>query len=162
MSSASGGSSRQPTAVFTKFRAEFIGKCSPVHFFWGSFDLAVTRFSGRRAPERPDADTITREAYSHEVSSVGFWPGDSRFAKPAFYSYAAPEPAGFRDQQASAADAAYYNDSALRLLSRLRRHARAARSRSKRCSISAVRPTTPRPTSASGTALCSSGEADHA
>ena len=66
----------------------------PVHFFWGSFDLAVTRFSGRRAPERPGADAITREAYSHEVSSVGFWPG-AGLGNPAFYSYAAPEPDGF-------------------------------------------------------------------
>jgi hypothetical protein len=82
--------------VFTKFRAHFIGKCSPVHFFWGSFDLAVTRFSGRPAPAREGADSITREAYSHEVSSAGFWPGDSRLKLPAFYSYAAPEPAGFR------------------------------------------------------------------
>ena len=84
-------------AVFDQFRAEFIGKCSPVHFFWGSFDLAVTRFSGRRAPERPGADTITREAYSHEVSSVGFWPGGGSIAGPAFYSYMSPQPDGFRD-----------------------------------------------------------------
>ena len=82
-------------AVFTEFRARFVGKCSPVHFFWGSFDLAVTRFSGRPAPVREGADVITREAYSHEVSSVGFWPGDSRLPLPAFYSYAAPEPPGF-------------------------------------------------------------------
>jgi len=82
--------------VLSEFRGEFIGKCSPVHFFWGSFDLAVTRFSGRRAPERPEADAITREAYSHEVSSVGWWPGDTRLPKASFYAYAAPEPAGFR------------------------------------------------------------------
>ena len=82
-------------AVFNRFRAEFIGKCSPVHFFWGSFDLAVTRFSGRRAPERPNADSITREAYSHEVSSVGFWPGGGSISGPAFYSYMSPEPEGF-------------------------------------------------------------------
>jgi len=82
--------------VLSAFRGEFIGKCSPVHFFWGSFDLAVTRFSGRRAPERPEADAITREAYSHEVSSVGWWPGDTRLPKASFYAYAAPEPAGFR------------------------------------------------------------------
>jgi len=80
--------------VFHQFRSGFIGKCSPVHFFWGSFDLAVTRFSGRRAPERPGADTVTKEAYSHEVSSVGFWPG-AGLGDPAFYSYAAPEPQGF-------------------------------------------------------------------
>ena len=95
-------------AAFTKFRAEFIGKCSPVHFWWGSFDLSVTRFSGRRAPARPDADMITREAYSHEVSSVGFWPGDERLRQAAFYSYAAPEPAGFRDARISP-PASYYN-----------------------------------------------------
>lgn len=83
--------------VFDEFRARFIGKCSPVHFFWGSFDLAVTRFSGRRAPARPDADRITQEAYSHEVSSVGFWPGSGSITDPAFYSYAAPEPEGFRN-----------------------------------------------------------------
>jgi hypothetical protein len=82
-------------AVFQQFRSEFIGKVSPVHFFWGSFDLAVTRFSGRRAPERPGADAITREAYSHEVSSVGWWPGSGPVTSPAFYSYAAPAPLGF-------------------------------------------------------------------
>jgi len=81
--------------VFEEFRARFVGKCSPVHFFWGSFDLAVTRFSGRPAPARPDADSITREAYSHEVISHGFWPGSGNVQFPAFYAYAAPEPAGF-------------------------------------------------------------------
>src|SRR5205085_11031815 len=80
--------------LFQEFRGRFIGKSSPVHFFWGSFDMAVTRFSGRRAPERPGADRITREAYSHEVSSVGFWPGGGNVNGAAFYSYAAPEPAG--------------------------------------------------------------------
>jgi Family of unknown function (DUF5996) len=84
-------------AVFQQFRSEFIGKASPVHFFWGSFDLAVTRFSGRRAPERPGADRVTREAYSHEVSSVGWWPGGGPVAGPAFYSYAAPVPVGFAE-----------------------------------------------------------------
>ncbi|HVT97081.1 MAG TPA: DUF5996 family protein [Acidobacteriaceae bacterium] len=84
-------------AVFQDFRSEFIGKVSPVHFFWGSFDLAVTRFSGRRAPERPGADPITREAYSHEVSSVGFWPGGGNVPGAAFYSYAAPVPPGFAE-----------------------------------------------------------------
>lgn len=81
--------------VLKEFRAGFLGKASPVQFFWGSFDLAVTRFSGRKAPERPGADPITREAYSHEVSSAGFWPGGGDIKGPAFYSYAAPEPAGF-------------------------------------------------------------------
>ena len=84
----------QVDRVFKEFRSHFIGKCSPVHFFWGSFDLAVTRFSGRRASERPGADPITREAYSHEVISHGFWPGSGTMAGPVFYSYTAPGPAG--------------------------------------------------------------------
>jgi hypothetical protein len=79
--------------VFEEFRSSFLGKCSPIHFFWGSFDLAVTRFSGRPAPPRPGADRVTREAYSHEVSSLGFWPGGGNIAGPAFYSYSSPEPA---------------------------------------------------------------------
>jgi hypothetical protein len=82
-------------SVLREFRARFIGKCSPVHFFWGSFDLAVTRFSGRLAPARAGADVITREAYSHECSSAGFWPGSPPLTDAAFYSYAAPEPTGF-------------------------------------------------------------------
>jgi hypothetical protein len=94
--------------VFNQFRARFIGKSSPVHFFWGSFDLAVTRFSGRRAPERSGADVITREAYSHEVSSVGFWPGGGSVQDAAFYSYAAPEPQGCKDEQVRP-DAAFYD-----------------------------------------------------
>jgi hypothetical protein len=81
--------------IFVEFRARFIGKASPVHFFWGSFDLAATRFSGRRAPERPGADAVTREAYSHEVSSAGFWPGGGDIKEAAYYAYAAPEPEGF-------------------------------------------------------------------
>ncbi len=85
-------------AIFKEFRTRFIGKSSPVHFFWGSFDLAVTRFSGRRAPERPGADIITREAYSHEVTSVGFWPGSGEIQDAAFFAYAAPEPAGYADR----------------------------------------------------------------
>jgi hypothetical protein len=90
----------QADRVFKLFRTGFIGKCSPVHFFWGSFDLAVTRFSGRRAPPHPGgvpnlADTVTREAYSHEVSSAGFWPGGGGIEYPAFYSYAYPVPEGF-------------------------------------------------------------------
>jgi Family of unknown function (DUF5996) len=90
-----------------EFRARFIGKCSPVHFFWGSFDLAVTRFSGRRAPDRPGADAVTREAYSHEVSSVGWWPGQGGFDAPMFYAYAAPEPPGYRESKVLPAEAAY-------------------------------------------------------
>jgi hypothetical protein len=87
--------------VFKQFRTGFLGKASPVHFFWGSFDLAVTRFSGRRAPRHPGGvphlpDAVAHEAYSHEVSSAGFWPGGGAIDYPAFYSYAYPEPAGFR------------------------------------------------------------------
>lgn len=82
-------------SVLEEFRGRFLGKASPVHFFWGSFDLAATRFSGRRAPERPGADKVTREAYSHEVISAGFWPGSEGVSDAAFYAYAAPEPKGF-------------------------------------------------------------------
>ena len=86
--------------VFKQFRTGFLGKASPVHFFWGSFDLAVTRFSGRRAPRHPGGvphlpDDVAREAYSHEVCSAGFWPGGGAIDYPAFYCYAYPEPAGF-------------------------------------------------------------------
>jgi len=88
---------RSVDAVFQEFRAQFEGKASPVHFFWGSFDLAESRFSGRKAPPRPGADRITLEAYSHEVSSVGFWPGSGSMSGPAFYSYASPEPQGFKE-----------------------------------------------------------------
>ncbi len=92
----------QADRVFKLFRSGFLGKVSPVHFFWGSFDLAVTRFSGRRAPVHPGGvpglpDDVTREAYSHEVSSAGFWPGNAAFPQPAFYAYAYPTPDGFRD-----------------------------------------------------------------
>jgi hypothetical protein len=94
-------------AIFKEFRSRFIGKSSPVHFFWGSFDLALTRFSGRKAPERPGADKMTQEAYSHEVSSVGFWPGTSGMSDAAFYSYAAPEPNGFKQARVQPNAAAY-------------------------------------------------------
>jgi len=94
--------------IFQQFSSRFVGKVSPVHFFWGSFDLAVTRFSGRRAPDRPGADFVTREAYSHEVSSAGFWPGGGDIKGPAFYSYAAPEPAGFAERKVNPS-AAYYH-----------------------------------------------------
>jgi hypothetical protein len=93
----------QADRIFKLFRTGFVGKASPVHFFWGSFDLAVTRFSGRRAPLHPGGvpglpDAVAREAYSHEVSSAGFWPGNEAFPRAAFYSYAYPEPVGFRDR----------------------------------------------------------------
>lgn len=94
-------------AVFKEFRSRFIGKASPVHFFWGSFDLAVTRFSGRRAPERPGADAMTREAYSHEVSSVGFWPGGGDIKGAAFYAYAVPQPSGFGERAVRPVSAFY-------------------------------------------------------
>lgn len=92
----------QVDRVFSRFRTGFIGKVSPVHMFWGSFDLAVTRFSGRRAPPHPGGiphlpDTVTREAYSHEVSSAGFWPGGNGVEEAMFYSYAYPAPDGFGD-----------------------------------------------------------------
>jgi hypothetical protein len=94
--------------VFKEFRGSFLGKSSPVHFFWGSFDLAVTRFSGRRAPEREGADSITREAYSHEVISAGFWPGSGE-VDAAFYSYAAPAPPGL-EREPVRPDGAYYSE----------------------------------------------------
>ena len=102
--------------ILQDFRARFIGKCSPVHFFWGSFDLAVTRFSGRPAPPRPDADLITREAYSHEVISHGFWPGQGPLQKAAFYSYTAPAPAGLADANIRPAEAFYNSEMSLFLL----------------------------------------------
>ena len=100
--------------VFKQFRTGFLGKASPVHFFWGSFDLAVTRFSGRTAPRHPGGvphlpDSVACEAYSHEVSSAGFWPGGGAIDYPAFYSYAYPEPAGFRAAKASP-EAAFFSE----------------------------------------------------
>jgi hypothetical protein len=95
-------------SVFKKFRARFTGKASPVHFFWGSFDLAVTRFSGRRAPEREGADAITREAYSHECSSTGFWAGGGGIEDAAFYSYTVPEPPGYSEYQVRPEKAHYH------------------------------------------------------
>ncbi len=97
----------QADSILKEFRGRFTGKASPVHFFWGSFDLAVTRFSGRPAPERPGADSMTREAYSHECSSAGFWPG-AGIDGPAFYSYAAPEPVGYPAQSVRPAAAFYH------------------------------------------------------
>jgi hypothetical protein len=98
--------------VMKRFRTAFLGKCSPVHFFWGSFDLAVTRFSGRRAPLHPGgvpglADWVVQEAYSHEVSSAGFWPGGDGMEKAVFYSYAYPEPDGFGTAQVMPTGAYY-------------------------------------------------------
>src|SRR5438874_13592797 len=87
----------QADTVFKEFRGRFLGKCSPVHFWWGSFDLAVTRFTGRRAPARPGADRMTREAYSHECSSAGFWPGNDALPTPVYYAYFAPAPAGLQE-----------------------------------------------------------------
>jgi hypothetical protein len=94
--------------IFKEFRSDFIGKCSPINFYWGSFDLSVSRYSGRRAPEKPNANRIEREAYSHEVSSVGFWPGDSRFKTPAFFAYTAPAPSGLEKQKIKP-DAAFFS-----------------------------------------------------
>lgn len=97
----------QSERVLQTFRAEFIGKSSPVHFFWGSFDLAVTRFSGRRAPPREGADSIMREGYSHEVYSVGWWPGSGAIDYATYYAYAVPQPPGFRDAKVGPAGAFY-------------------------------------------------------
>jgi Family of unknown function (DUF5996) len=96
--------------VFQEFRGKFLGKSSPVHFFWGSFDLAVTRFSGRPAPPRPGADYITRDAYSHEVISHGFWPGNAQTDGPAFYSYTAPAPDGLATAKVNPPQAFYSNE----------------------------------------------------
>jgi hypothetical protein len=103
---------RRCDATLRTLSNEYVGKQSPVHFFWGSFDLAATRFSGRRAPERPGADPVTREAYSHEVISFGFWPGGvlqtgASVGEPIFYAYAAPEPPGLKDARVSPAAARY-------------------------------------------------------
>ena len=105
----------QTDRVFKEFRARFIGKCSPVHFFWGSFDMAVTRFSGRTAPPHPGGvphlpDVVAREAYSHEVSSCGFWPGGGPVPYPVFYSYAYPAPNGFKDAPVKPPGAFYSGD----------------------------------------------------
>ncbi|HTE19312.1 MAG TPA: DUF5996 family protein [Armatimonadota bacterium] len=105
----------QSYRVLNEFRGRFIGKSSPAHFFWGSFDLALTRFSGRTAPPHPGgiphlADRVTREAYSHEVSSFGFWPGGGPISEPVFYSYAYPEPAGYAETPVEPAEAYYSRD----------------------------------------------------
>jgi hypothetical protein len=103
----------QSDRVLKQFRSRFCGKCSPVHFFWGSFDLAVTRFSGRPAPVHPGGiphlpDVVTREAYAQEVSSVGFWPGNAASPTPLYYSYAYPEPPGFAEAKVQPAEASFY------------------------------------------------------
>lgn len=105
----------QADRVLRRFRSGYLGKASPVHFFWGGFDLAVTRFSGRRAPPHPGGiphlpDEVTREAYSHEVSSAGFWPGGNGIDYPAFYSYAYPTPEEFKDARVEPAGAFFHPD----------------------------------------------------
>lgn len=105
----------QANRVLTRFRSDFIGKCSPVHFFWGAFDIAVTRFSGRTAPLHPGGvpnlpDRIAQDAYSHEVCSAGFWPGGGVVPYPAFYSYAYPEPPGYREAAVRPSAASYNTD----------------------------------------------------
>ena len=102
--------------VFKEFAGRFNGKTSPVQLYWHGFDLAVTRFSGRRAPERPGADTVTREAYSHEVISFGFWPGDANVREPAFYSYTAPEPEGLTEHPLSPEGASWLPEGGTALL----------------------------------------------
>jgi hypothetical protein len=101
---------RQLDNTLQRFRAQFRGKCSPVHFFWGSFDLAVTRFGGRMAPKRPGVDSITADAYDEEVSSVGFWPGSDETGGPLLYSYIVPEPAGFGEAHVAPAQAYYSHE----------------------------------------------------
>jgi hypothetical protein len=101
--------------VFQEFRTNFVGKSSPVHFFWGSFDLAVTRFSGKLAPDHPGgiphiSDAVVREAYSHEVMSCGFWPGNEMYPHAAFYAYAYPEPNGFSKAKITPPEAFYHKD----------------------------------------------------
>ncbi len=104
----------QTERVFTEFRSRFLGKVSPVHLFWGGFDLAVTRFSGRVAPPHGPVpnipDAVVQEAYSHEVSSLGFWPGGGPLPEPVFYAYAYPEPPGFKDARVGPAEAYYFPD----------------------------------------------------
>ena len=103
----------QSDRVLTKFRSRFIGKVSPIHFFWGAFDMAVTRFSGRPAPKHPGVPNcglfVMQEAYSHEVSSCGFWPGGGLVDEPAFYAYAYPEPQGFKDYPIQPPKAFYHS-----------------------------------------------------
>lgn len=100
----------QSDRLMKQFRGGFIGKSSPVHFFWGSFDLAVSRFSGREATSQSSNDPITKEAYSHEVMSVGFWPGSGNILEPAYYAYAAPEPEGFKNSPEIRPKNAFYNE----------------------------------------------------
>ena len=102
--------------VFDVFRSDFIGKVSPFHFFWGGFDVAQTRFSGRRAPERPDADAVTRESYSHEVISHGWWAGSGVVQEAAFYAYAAPEPPGLKTARMEPAATFYSNEMSIFVL----------------------------------------------
>ena len=128
--------------VFKRFKGDYIGKCSPVHFFWGSFDLAVTRFSGRRAPLQPGADPVTREAYSHEVMSVGFWPGSGSIEEASFYAYAVPEPEGFKAATVQP-EAAYYHAGLGEFLLPYEA-VRTAPSPERHCSASFSRPTRPR------------------
>ena len=106
----------QTDAVLQRYRSPFLGKSSPIHFFWGSFDLTLTFFSGRCASERPGADRMTREAYSHEVISCGFWPGDDRFPAPAFYAYTSPEPPGLPTASIPPEEAFYNHEQGLFLL----------------------------------------------
>ena len=140
--------------VFKEFRCEFLGKCSPVHFFWGSFDLAVTRFSGRPAPQKEGVDRMTREAYSHEVTSCGFWPGDRRFKEAAFYAYSAPSPPGL-DARAGAPRRGLLGSPARRVHPEIQRRPHRAIARCRRFSTSAKAPTKPGQNWRNGIALIS-------
>ena len=144
----------QADRVFKIFRGRFIGKCSPVHLFWGAMDLAVTRFSGRPAPEHPGGipnlpDRVTREAYSHEVSSCGFWPGTAPIDYPAFYSYAYPEPAGFADGRVRP-DAAFFSKDFGEFILPVRRACASRRRPTRRCWSSCSPPTSWPPISPGG------------
>ena len=141
--------------VFEEFAGWFCGKTSPVHLFWHSFDLAVTRFNGRRAPALPDADAVTREAYTHEVVSFGFWAGDANVREPAYYSYAAPEPAGLRDRPLRPDGAAWVEQDGSGAPAATRRCER-RRIRAPRCSRSSRARTRPAPTRRGGIAATSS------
>ena len=156
----------QVDRVFRHFRTGFLGKASPVHLFWGAFDLAVTRFSGRPAPLHPGGipglpDAVTREAYSHEVSSAGFWPGSDAYPQAAFYSYAYPAPAGFEAAR-SRARRRRLVDGDGRMAAALRGGAPRRRPRRRPAARSCRRPIAPPPTSGAGTRRSSARSASPA
>ena len=153
----SGARCCRPIASFVCSAPRFLGKASPVHLFWGSFDLAVTRFSGRPAPLHPGGvpglpDAVTREAYSHEVSSAGFWPGSDAYPQAAFYSYAYPSPAGFAAAEGRTGRGELGRGDG-RMAAALRRGAHVRRPRRDAAALPARRPIAPPPTWAAGAAI---------